>query len=171
MTPLRELTADPKEAKLVGPRPTVRSKLNWIVGPGLSKVGMSYGLFWGIGAATEVVELEDGRSDRRYLDCGENPPDGAIIYYWLPNDLQGPVKLTFRDAANKTIIFFSSDDKDVPFHKKLGTKAGLHRFVWDLRHPGPAKLDQFLVTRKYKPLAAGGGRSERPDRVSWQLQS
>ncbi|MER9128036.1 hypothetical protein NKH81_34490 [Mesorhizobium sp. M0959] len=59
VTPLRELTADPKEVKLVGPRPTVRSKLNWIVGPGLSKIGMSYGLFWGIGAATEVVELED----------------------------------------------------------------------------------------------------------------
>ncbi|MER9158400.1 hypothetical protein [Mesorhizobium sp. M0778] len=162
VTPLRELAADQKDVKLVSPRPTVRTKLNWIVGQGFSKVGMSYSPAYGIGAATEIVELEDGRGDRRYLDCGENPPDGAIIYYWLPDDAEGPVKLTFRDAADKTIIAFSSDDEDAPFHKKPGTKAGVHRFVWDLRYPGPAKLDQSLVFRKYKPLAQEDGDLSGP---------
>ncbi|ESY85942.1 glycosyl hydrolase [Mesorhizobium sp. LNHC220B00] len=152
VAPLRELAADQKEAKLVSPRPTVRTKLSWVVGQGFSKVGMSYGFGWCIGAATEVVELEDGRCARRYLDCGENPPDGAIVYYWLPNDTEGPVKLTFRNGAGDTIITFSSDEKQAPFDKKPSTKAGLHRFIWDLRYPGPAKLDQSLAARKYKPL-------------------
>ncbi|MER9677434.1 hypothetical protein [Mesorhizobium sp. M0208] len=156
VTPLRELASDQKDVKLVSPRPTVRTKLNWIVGQGFSKVGMSYGLHWGIGGGTEVVELEDGRSARRYLDCGENPPDGAILYYWLPNDTEGPVKLTFLDAAGETIVSFSSDEKHAPFDKKPGTRAGLHRFVWDLRYPGPAKLDHSLGTWKYKPLAPEG---------------
>ncbi|WP_198027447.1 hypothetical protein, partial [Mesorhizobium sp. LSHC440B00] len=153
LTPLRELTAGEKEVKLVSPRPTVRSKLNWSVGQGLFKVGMSYGLGWGVGPATEAEELENGACVRRHLDCGENPPDGAILYYWLPYDAQGPVKLTFRDAAYQTIISFSTAGGDAPFHTRLGTKAGLHRFVWDLRYSGPAKLDQTLLARKYEPLA------------------
>ncbi|MES0007823.1 hypothetical protein NKJ64_22040 [Mesorhizobium sp. M0062] len=161
VTPLRELAADQAEVKLVSPRPTVRTKLSWIAG-NFSNAGMSYGLGWCIGGATEIVELQDGRVDRRYLDCGENPPDGAILYYWLPIDAEGPVKLTYRDAADKTIIAFSSDDKDAPFHKRPGTKAGLHRFVWDLRHPGPTKLDQSLVIQKYKPLAQEGGDPSGP---------
>lgn len=157
VTPLRELVADQKDVKLLSPRPTVRIKLAWVVGMcyskvGISKVGIGY-TAGGFGAATEVVELEGERTDRRYLDCGENPPNGAIVYYWLPDDADGPVKLTFRDAAHKTIISFSSDDKDAPIHTKPGTKAGLNRFVWDLRHPGPAKLEQSLVIQKYKPLA------------------
>lgn len=155
ITPLRKLAADQKHVKLIEPRSTVRTKLAWAAGQGFSKVGISKAGIgyqtWGIGAATEVVELEDGNFARRCLDCGENPPDGAIVYYWLPDDSEGPVRLTFRDAAHKTIIAFSSDDKDAPFRNKPGTKAGLHRFVWDLRHPGPAKLE--LVIQKYKPLA------------------
>ncbi|MEI9425642.1 hypothetical protein O7A70_31375 [Mesorhizobium sp. Cs1299R1N1] len=143
VTPLRELAADQKDVKLVSPRPTIRTKLNWIVGPGFSKVGMSYGLRWGIGGGTEVVESEDGRGDRRYLDCGENPPDGAILYYWLPNDTEGPVKLSFQD-------------------------------VWDLKHPGPAKLDQTLETRKYKPLLPeeedASGPSAVPGNFNVELQ-
>lgn len=154
VTPLRELAANQKDVKLVSPRPTVRAKLSYCAHTGYAKTGINYGPGWGIGAATEVVELEDGRGERRYLDCGENPPDGAILYYWLPNDAEGPVKLTFRDAADKTIIAFSSDDTDAPIHTKPGTKAGLHRFVWGLRHPGPAKLEQSLVIQKYKPLAS-----------------
>ncbi|RNJ42616.1 glycosyl hydrolase [Mesorhizobium erdmanii] len=153
VTPLRELAADQKDVKLVSPRPTVRAKLNYCAETGYAKTVINYGPGWGIGAATEVVELEGGRTDRRYLDCGENPPNGAIVYYWLPDDAEGPVKLTFRDAADKPIIAFSSEDKDAPFHSKPGTNAGLHRFVWDLRHPRPAKLERSLVIQKYKPLA------------------
>ncbi|PWJ84345.1 photosystem II stability/assembly factor-like uncharacterized protein [Mesorhizobium loti] len=153
VTPLRELAPDQANVKLVSPRPTVRAKLNYCVEASYAKAGINYGPGWGIGAATEVVELEGERTDRRYVDCGENPPNGAIVYYWLPDDAEGPVKLTFRDATDKPIVAFSSDDTDVPSHKKPGTNAGLHRFIWDLRRPGPAKLERSLVIQKYKPLA------------------
>ena len=36
---------------------------------------------------------------REHLDVGENPPNGAIVYYWLDDNASGPVALTFRDAA------------------------------------------------------------------------
>ncbi|MER8543183.1 hypothetical protein NKH17_27935 [Mesorhizobium sp. M1334] len=158
ITPLRELAADQKDVKLIKPRPTVRTKLALAAGQGFSKVGISKAGIgyqtWGIGAATEVMELEDGQIARRCLDCGENPPDGAIVYYWLPSDAEQPVKLTFQNADGSVIANFSSDDKDLPPHAKPGTKAGLNRFLWDLRYPGPTKLDRSLEIRKYKPLAA-----------------
>ncbi|RWI66747.1 sialidase family protein [Mesorhizobium sp.] len=152
IAPLRELAVDQKDARLMSPRPTVRTKLRYGARNG-SKAGISYSPAFGIGAGTEGVELEGGGSHRRYLDCGENPPIGAIVYYWLPEDAEGPVKLTFQDAAGKTIIDFSSDDQEASFDKKPGTKAGLNRFVWDLKHRGPSKLDKSLITRKYEPLA------------------
>ncbi|RUW03108.1 MAG: glycosyl hydrolase [Mesorhizobium sp.] len=157
VAPLRELAVDQKHMKLVSPRPTIRTKLSYWAGTRTAKAGISY--TEGIAAGREGVELEDGWLDSLYLDCGENPPNGAIVYYWLPKDAEELVKLTFQDAAGKTIVAFSSDDQDAPFHKKPGTKVGLNRFVWDLKHPGPAKLDQSLVTRKYEPLAPGGDPS------------
>ncbi|MER8976703.1 hypothetical protein [Mesorhizobium sp. M0800] len=160
VTPLRELAVDQKDVLLVSPRPAIRTKLNYWAGIGSAKAGMSY--CEDIGGGMEVVELEDGRRDCLHLDCGENPPNGAIVYYWLAKKAEEPVKLTFQDATGKTIVAFSSADKDAPFDKKPGTKAGLNRFLWDLRHPGPAKLDQSLVTLKYEPLVPGGSDSSGP---------
>ena len=39
----------------------------------------------------------------------------------------------------------SSADKDAPPARKPGTKAGLNRFVWDMRYPGPTKIDYGLA--------------------------
>ncbi|MER9632364.1 hypothetical protein [Mesorhizobium sp. M0296] len=75
-------------------------------------------------AGTEVVELEGGPSDCRYLDVGENPPNGAIAYYWLPKDAEGPVKLTFADVTRKTFIAFSTDHKDAPIFATLVRAGG-----------------------------------------------
>ncbi|MER8970761.1 hypothetical protein NKI25_35230 [Mesorhizobium sp. M0808] len=86
------------------------------------KPGMSYSPC--MSAGTEVVEMEGGRCDRRYLDVGENPPNGAIAYYWLPKDAEGPVKLTFADVTGKTIIAFSGDDKDAPIFATLVRAGG-----------------------------------------------
>lgn len=118
MTPLRELVAD---QKLVSPRP-VWDKLRHGAGMDIFKPGMSYSPC--ISAGTEVVEREGGRSDRRYLDVGENPPNGAIAYYWLPKDAEGPVKLTFADVTRKTVIAFSTDDKDAPIFATLVRAGG-----------------------------------------------
>ena len=154
ITPLRELKGDPRAVHLVAPRETIRTRLAWSAGSSYAKKGISYSPAFGIGAGTEAVEMADGSTERLYLDVGENPPNGAIVYYWLPQQPEGRVRLSFVDAQGRTITSFSSDDKNVPIAKRPGAKPGLNRFVWDLRHREPTKLDTSLVVRKYKPFAA-----------------
>ena len=57
-----------------------------------------------------TVERADGTALREHLDVGENPPNGAIVYYWLAEDASGPVTLTFRDAAARRSSTLRSDD-------------------------------------------------------------
>ena len=81
---------------------------------------------------------------------GENPPDGAMIDYYLKSKLNGPVTLEVLDAAGKLVRRYSSSDKAPQIDPKqldivaswirpstpLSTEPGMHRFVWDLRYPG-----------------------------------
>ena len=82
-----------------------------------------------------------------------NPPDGAILDYYLGNAASSAVTLEILDAHGQVVRKFSSDDKpevsDVdlgkqliplywlkPFHA-LSAQPGMHRFVWDLHYPAP----------------------------------
>jgi photosystem II stability/assembly factor-like uncharacterized protein len=149
ITPLREF-ADGK-ASLVTPRPAIRTKLHFGA-LGNLRSGTSFGLAFGIGGGITTIEQPDGTKKLHHLDVGENPPNGAIVYYRLGEDA-GPVKLRFADAAGTDIISFASDDTKLGVGKRPTAKPGLNRFVWDLRHPGPDRIDASLVTRKNKPLA------------------
>ena len=79
---------------------------------------------------------------------GENPPDGAIIDYYLPS--AAPVTLEILDAKGALVRRYSSSDPSVPPAdtdsvpsywirppQTLASSAGAHRFVWDL-HTTPA---------------------------------
>jgi hypothetical protein len=81
---------------------------------------------------------------------GENPPEGAVIDYWLPTGSRGPVTLTIRDASGAVVRSFSSADRpaDLPADRYfaegwvkpqpvLSATAGAHRWVWDMRRPRP----------------------------------
>ena len=145
--------ADGKRAnRLFAPRTTIRTKLHWSAGANV-RTGIAYGPAFGIDGSTVMVERADGTRVREHLDVGENPPNGAIVYYWLAADAEGPVTLTFRDARGKQIASFSSDDEALPAPRRPGKKAGLRRFVWDLKHPGPTRLDYDLAPPRPKPLA------------------
>ncbi len=84
--------------------------------------------------------------------AGENPPDGAIIYYYLKSPARGEVTLEIRDARGQTVRRYTSTapsseipPANVPEYwfappDVLSTKAGLNRFVWDLRLPDPLPL-------------------------------
>ncbi|HMD97505.1 MAG TPA: hypothetical protein VKM93_09290 [Terriglobia bacterium] len=81
---------------------------------------------------------------------GENPPDGALIDYYLQSAPSGPVTLEVLDSAGKLVRSYSSEDKlpqvdpkRVPYTAywirsplALSAEPGMHRFVWDLRYPG-----------------------------------
>ncbi len=83
--------------------------------------------------------------------AGKNPPDGAIIDYWLPADAKGPVTLEILDSRGVSIRKFASTDVApaiptdlvIPTYwirpvQILSSKAGSHRFIWDLHYPPPA---------------------------------
>ena len=78
--------------------------------------------------------------------AGENPPDGAVIDYYLKADAGGPVTLDITDAAGKPVRHYSSTDTlytvpdvNIPTYwirpqQLLSAKAGPHRFLWDLHY-------------------------------------
>lgn len=83
--------------------------------------------------------------------AGENPPDGAILYYWLGSTPSAPVVLEILDADGGVIQRFASDDpprpplegQNVPEYwirpeQRLSAEPGMHRFVWDMTYPPPA---------------------------------
>jgi photosystem II stability/assembly factor-like uncharacterized protein len=85
---------------------------------------------------------------------GQNPPDGAMLDYWVKAASSSPVVLEVRDDAGSVIRRFSSDGKPEPVNAKelnvptywvrparvLSTAPGMHRFVWDLHFPEPNVL-------------------------------
>ncbi len=81
---------------------------------------------------------------------GENPPDGAIIHYFLKQPAAGPVGIEFLDSAGNMVRRYTSDDKAVEIRDEgnvpsywirpspvVSTAAGLHRLVWDLHFTPP----------------------------------
>lgn len=80
--------------------------------------------------------------------AGENPPDGAVIDYYLQAASSAPVTLEIKDSAGKTVRKYSSADKPDPIDpmlniptywvrppQTLSAAAGSHRFLWDMHYP------------------------------------
>ncbi|HET7234670.1 MAG TPA: hypothetical protein VFJ16_31950 [Longimicrobium sp.] len=108
--------------------------------------------------------------------AGQNPPDGAVIDYWLGRDATRPVTLEIVDAAGRVVRRFSGADSlppvkteaNVPWYwvrppQRLGTEAGAHRFVWDLHHAAPAAEE-----REY-PISATPGDTWKEPRGPWVM--
>ncbi len=84
--------------------------------------------------------------------AGENPADGAIIDYYLQSDVAGEITLDIRDEHGRPVRHYSSTATAInklPANAPefwfaplavLSTKAGLHRFVWNLQWEHPATL-------------------------------
>jgi len=88
---------------------------------------------------------------------GKNPPDGAVIDYYLKTASTAPVTLEILDATGKTVRRYASTDKPldlaavakqepIPMYwvrvpQTLSAAAGMHRFVWDLHYTAPDSLD------------------------------
>ena len=92
-----------------------------------------------------------------------NPPDGAIIDYYLPAGIHS-VTIEIRDEKMQIVRRFSSSDKPditdeelqkqlIPLYwvrpqRHLSAEPGMHRWVWDLHYPAP------LSMRHEYPIAA-----------------
>ncbi|MDT0607592.1 VPS10 domain-containing protein [Croceitalea rosinachiae] len=103
---------------------------------------------------------------------GENPPDGAFIDYFLPDDAQ-KVTLEILDADNVLINRFSSQDiLQYPDSTKLphptywmrpltkpSSKKGHQRFTWNLRYadpPGAKRTYAIAAVLKNTPVGPVG---------------
>lgn len=86
--------------------------------------------------------------------AGENPPDGAVIDFNLAHDANGAVTLDVLDDSGNLVRRYASTDPAKPPREELETelippewparteplptKAGMHRWIWDLRATAPA---------------------------------
>ncbi len=89
------------------------------------------------------------------VPAGQNPPDGAIIDYYLRGSPGAPITLSIRDTQGRLVreytsapgspdttmpnvptYWFKPDDAD-----RLSSAAGMHRVVWDLRYATPPSLN------------------------------
>jgi hypothetical protein len=90
-------------------------------------------------AKADDVFLFDVRQASRYQMWGkdsnlgqktftaQNPPNGALIDYYLKADVNGPIVITVADKNGKTVRTIRS----------MANKAGVNRAVWDLRYDPP----------------------------------
>jgi hypothetical protein len=85
---------------------------------------------------------------------GENPPEGAIIDYYLKEPARGTVTLDIDDDAGRLVREYRSTPPPVTYIPMpnvpdywfappvmLSTRAGMHRIAWDLRYPSPPVLN------------------------------
>src|SRR5271167_872927 len=100
-----------------------------------------------------------------------NPPDGAVLDYYLAHTASAPITLEILDAHGQLVRKFSSDDKPdvteadlkkqlIPLYwlrpfRALPTDAGMHRWVWDLHYPAP------ISSRHEYPISAIPGDTPR----------
>lgn len=82
------------------------------------------------------------------MATGENPPNGAMIDYYLGANTSGPVTLDILDSANTVVSRFRSTDPARPpdprfpvpelwarAPRMLSSAPGHHRFLWDMHLP------------------------------------
>ncbi len=85
--------------------------------------------------------------------AGENPPDGAVIDYTLPQNTSGPVTLEILDSQGKLVRHYASTDAPettlpelekqlIPLYwirmpRVLPGTPGMHRWVWNLHYATP----------------------------------
>ncbi len=97
--------------------------------------------------------------------AGQNPPDGAIIDYYLKGNIAGEVTLDVVDAKGNRVRHYSSNDTlytipqvDIPLYwirpqQILSGGAGAHRFIWDLHYDPLTLPPSFPIAAIYKNTA------------------
>jgi photosystem II stability/assembly factor-like uncharacterized protein len=105
--------------------------------------------------ATGVLVRWDNYQDTPYpveTPAGQNPPDGAMIDYFLKTTTSDDLTLTIYDEKGGRIAVFTNkanEDEFAPANvpdywfapqTKVPKLSGMNRFVWELRYPPPASL-------------------------------
>lgn len=140
----------------------------WILDD-LSAIQQSMGKFGNealVYQPSTTVRFNSGGRFRPNGALGENPPNGVIIGYYLPEDMDSTaLTMEIIDASGRTIRTYSSQP-DKKFKKYNGgpspestfaAKKGVNRFNWDLHTESIPGVDGVYVNGSYEgaPVAPG----------------
>jgi len=118
----------------------------------LYKPQTAYRVRWSTNTDTPIPQEEP---------AGQNPPDGAIIDYYLKENAK-EVTLEIMDAKGKLVRRYSSSDKpyeipavNIPLYwirpeQMLSAEAGSHRFLWDMHYTPLDQPPSYPMTAVYK---------------------
>jgi hypothetical protein len=159
LTPLYQINADlaRQPAAILKPNTVKRFRHEGRAGDPAPLGFKSYGRFGGMMGTSYQKTNEYGENVITFIDAGKNPPEGAVIHYWLANTPKGKLTLTIRDSDGKLIRRFESktdktqqsetepvtgegyegqtSGEDAPAENlKLPANQGMNRFHWNLRY-------------------------------------
>jgi photosystem II stability/assembly factor-like uncharacterized protein len=143
LSPLHQLHNElaGKPVHLFAPRPAVRYRT---FGRGSDEVkdpGRVEWLMTGpVTVSYRVAETPQGTLDRRFLDAGQNPPEGLIVHYLLREKPEGVVSLAFLNSQGNVVREFASDPEEKR-RPRVPAAEGANCFVWNLRYAPPVKLE------------------------------
>ncbi|HVX29087.1 MAG TPA: glycosyl hydrolase, partial [Nitrolancea sp.] len=147
LTPLHQLTDQVRNAAshLFKPRDTTRIKIYEGYGSDMDD-GTCYINAGPLTVAYRKIDLPNGLKGRKFLDAGQNPPNGVIVSYLLKDEPNDDITLTFLNDDGSEIRTFSSaeppkvEGEDGPSEPRLVKTPGWHRFTWDMRLPDAEKI-------------------------------
>jgi hypothetical protein len=99
--------------------------------------------------------------------AGENPPEGAMIDYYIAAGTSGPASLEIKDETGQIVRRYSSAEPlptpnpslAIPPYwlrppQKLAADPGMHRFFWDMHYdPVPGEPPQYPIAAVYRNTA------------------
>src|SRR6266567_2658508 len=200
ITPLHQLAPEValESAHVFKPRDTVRFRV-YGRGEGKSKTNLNYKMTGPVTVAYKQGETASGAKVEQFVDAGQNPPEGALVHYWLREAAKPEnITLTILDAAGQEIrsftgkrdkSFSSDGDAEAPVEGEIQqvtgeeevseeestegpwapTGAGMNRFVWDLRYEKPLKLEAKSRSKREEALAGASGPRAVPGEYQVRL--
>jgi photosystem II stability/assembly factor-like uncharacterized protein len=126
------------------------------VGTTLYQTGTAYRVRWNLNTDTPLPQEEV---------AGQNPPDGAIIDYYLKDRAKAPVSLEIMNTGGKVVRSFKSTDTayevppvNIPLYwirpqQILSAESGAHRFIWDLHWQPLNEKPTYAIAAVYGQTA------------------
>jgi photosystem II stability/assembly factor-like uncharacterized protein len=140
LSPLYQISDETTSAsmQMLKPRDTIRFK-HYGRAFGMQPGIINYKMTGPVTVAHRPTENAWGTLDEKYIDAGENPPQGVILHYWLGNapGQDEEVKVIIKDSDGNAIRTFSSASSRPP---KAPANAGANRLVWDFRADPPTAI-------------------------------
>jgi photosystem II stability/assembly factor-like uncharacterized protein len=125
---------------------------------------------------------------RRGANEGANPPSGAVLSYYIADEVEGPLSIEIHDSDGNLVRDYSSEERDferciignmdqrIPFEVRYPAhEEGLNQWGWDFRFNGLHCIDDVklfagfggttVTPGTYRVTVAVGGNSSSADLV------